>query len=655
MAITKLMMYDNRPDVAGETTIYPVGGSQSGLVKVAGSIHPDTMQALADLPDPRDGYVRALITALSKFEPFGPNKNGDGFYESALTRANDYGDVDGENLTLPMYKSFERFAKPFKNHDNTDKSPSYGHVLSSTDNDAMGRIELIVEVARTLAPDIVRAIENYEPVSTSMGFRAKYDVCSVCSNQARTRRDYCDHLRRLMLHVLPNGHQVHARNPWGKFFDISFVADPADVTSRAVAVGRLPHDMTKSASRTPAGLYVPETLVYLSSDLAKVAGYADVEPEALTPLQQIDGLFPAYLAEEQEKAAERAKQADSRKSADVLKRIGGTAQTVLSPADTERLADAVRAYEGARPGLSKEAMNALADTGSAETAFSTALFCGIHPTAPETQYIALRAEGLPKTAVRLAKSGLLLVPDEGDETMASGYQLGLGHVCHKTAALLTDATDLMNDRSLNYGWTLGRTKTARREQNPYLRGRAQVAALRADDLADHRELERARQAVQNPKVLAYVLAMILGSRWGADERLTRQLVAKHPETAARAMGAGTVHDVRNLDHLVPRRAEDPDLHTRVMMTAPVSHYIHGTGVDRNIYAPLDLYGAGGIGAVALGADAKLAAYAGRVVERALAHPLAARALPDGPFDKEAALFYGADAVNASYFRDALDA
>ena len=643
MAITKLMMYDNRPDEAGESTIYPVGGSQSGLVKVAANLHPDTLVALAALPDPKDGHERALITALSAFEPFGPNKNGDGFYEDDLARVNDYGDAGGEPLSMPMYKSFERFAKPFKNHMNRDDSPSYGHVLSSTSNIQMGRIELIVEVARLLAPDIVRAIENYEPVSTSMGFRAKYDVCSVCKNEARTRKDYCDHLRRLMLHVLPNGHQVHARNPFGKFFDISFVIDPADVTSRAVSVGQLPAGMGKQATKlAPSGLYVPDTEIYLSSDLAKVAGLIDAEPVVVPVMQQLDGLFAAYLSD-------APKVAGSRKVGDVLKRVHGASETVLTPAETERLSEAVRTRESCRTPLSKEAMNALADTGSPEAAFSTALFCGVFPTESETQYIALRAAGLPKTAELLDRAGLVVSPD-ADHEPVDGYQLSLQHVHAKTAALLASSS-LMADRSLNYGWIAGQAKTA--EANPYLRPRVRLEAARAEQIASHREIERARKTVQNPRVLAYVLAMVLGSRWGADERLTRQLMAAHPETAARAMGGPGVHDARSLERAVPRGPGSPDLHTRMMMTAPVSSYIRGTNIDQNIYHPIGLHAAGGIGAVALGADEKIAAYACDLVDRAVRHPLARAG--QVPLDKEAALLYSPDAHAASYFRACLDA
>jgi hypothetical protein len=53
--------------------------------------------------------------------------------------------------------------------------------------------------------------------------RVPFDVCSICKNRARTRAEYCPHLRYQMRKILPDGRQVCAINTLPKFFDISFV------------------------------------------------------------------------------------------------------------------------------------------------------------------------------------------------------------------------------------------------------------------------------------------------------------------------------------------------------------------------------------------------------------------------------------------------
>ncbi len=60
--------------------------------------------------------------------------------------------------------------------------------------------------------------------------RIKYDVCTICGNKAKTRKDYCDHLKFEMSKVLPDGRKIAALNPSPEFFDSSWVIRPADRT-----------------------------------------------------------------------------------------------------------------------------------------------------------------------------------------------------------------------------------------------------------------------------------------------------------------------------------------------------------------------------------------------------------------------------------------
>jgi hypothetical protein len=61
--------------------------------------------------------------------------------------------------------------------------------------------------------------------------RIKYDVCTACGNKARTRGEYCDHLKYEMGKIASDtGIQYAALNPSPNFFDSSWVIRPADRT-----------------------------------------------------------------------------------------------------------------------------------------------------------------------------------------------------------------------------------------------------------------------------------------------------------------------------------------------------------------------------------------------------------------------------------------
>jgi hypothetical protein len=61
-----------------------------------------------------------------------------------------------------------------------------------------------------------------------MGSGVPYDVCSMCHNKAKTRNDYCQHMRYQKLQLDKEGNQVYAINDRPHFHDISEVFTPAD-------------------------------------------------------------------------------------------------------------------------------------------------------------------------------------------------------------------------------------------------------------------------------------------------------------------------------------------------------------------------------------------------------------------------------------------
>lgn len=158
------------------------------------------------------------INAMGAGEFYGANRNGDYFPE--------------ENL-LRWYKTFETSpAHVFRHHVNKDPSIAIGKVIHAHYNKRMHRVELIAELCRVLAKPELNAIESGQFPMTSMACHTPYDVCSICNNKASTRSMYCSHLNTQLGQVLPDGRKVMSLNVGPlKFFDISIVIRPADVTS----------------------------------------------------------------------------------------------------------------------------------------------------------------------------------------------------------------------------------------------------------------------------------------------------------------------------------------------------------------------------------------------------------------------------------------
>ncbi len=184
---------------------------QASLVKTAST----EIQQFWDSMQPDENSSFLWVIGVSALEYYGCNNNGDAFHEEALKAA---------------HPGFVSDAHVFLQHVNRDPAKSIGRPVFSWYNEPMHRIELILKIDKQnpASADIVRRIRESEPVFVSMGCKVDYDVCSICGNKAKTRADYCDHLRFNMRKILPDGKQVYAINPNPHFFDISIVRKPAD-------------------------------------------------------------------------------------------------------------------------------------------------------------------------------------------------------------------------------------------------------------------------------------------------------------------------------------------------------------------------------------------------------------------------------------------
>lgn len=186
-------------------------GTTSGLSEKVAS----EAAAWARSVEPEEGKTFILVLALGASEFYGPNRNGDGFKASELKRT---------------YKTFEEMAHVYMHHKNKDPEKSVGSVVKAFYNDDMKRVELILKIDNSKAPDVAEKIASGQTVAVSMGCRIKKDVCSICGNEAANRSQYCKHAKFQMNDILPDGRIVFVDNPNPKFFDISIVWRPADKT-----------------------------------------------------------------------------------------------------------------------------------------------------------------------------------------------------------------------------------------------------------------------------------------------------------------------------------------------------------------------------------------------------------------------------------------
>lgn len=189
--------------------------SGAGLEKTAAA--SEVLNFTKDM-DKKDGKFYLHINAMGAGEYYGANRNGDYFPEDNL---------------LQWYKTFETSpAHVFRHHVNKDPSIAIGKVIYSYYNPRMHRVELVAEVDNVLGAAEKHAIELGKFPMTSMACHTPYDVCSICNNKASTRAMYCEHLNEQLGKTLPDGRKVMSLNVGPlKFFDISMVIRPADVTS----------------------------------------------------------------------------------------------------------------------------------------------------------------------------------------------------------------------------------------------------------------------------------------------------------------------------------------------------------------------------------------------------------------------------------------
>jgi len=174
--------------------------------------------------EPQPGKTIVLVIGLGDHETYGPNRNGDGFPSEPVP-----GKISKDQVLTKHFQSYDN-AHVFEHHVNNDPSKAIGKVVKAFWNPKMRRVEVLESFDHDKAPHLLEKITSGEYPSKSMGCKIPYDVCTICANKAKTRKDYCDHLKYEMNRIYPDGKQAAALNPDPYFFDSSWVIRPADRT-----------------------------------------------------------------------------------------------------------------------------------------------------------------------------------------------------------------------------------------------------------------------------------------------------------------------------------------------------------------------------------------------------------------------------------------
>lgn len=436
----KLLTFETHTDKGVFLYTLGEGRDQGYLTKTAGSgdFHPEIATYIQNCK-PMPGQIQVLLTALGAGEYWGSNVNGDFFPADALRHSGqEYG-----------HKTFETMAHVYKHHINKDPAKSYGRVILSVWNERMKRVELIVTLEEAKAPDLVEKINNGEYPEVSMGCKVPYDVCSICGNKAKTRKDYCDHLRYSM-NKIPPGHSkiAYALNTIPKFFDISFVLIGADriakvmkkvansgsgrthplygVSSAQVA------DSVKTASANPASKEVQTGLSKeaflkgastskMMKSVAKIKTPKAPKVDAVKPTKvkapkatpARGGLFGPETAKFAE-ALGLDKKADQNKKAEMIKEVpsnldGNTVGKIVD--HIKHVPEVLHPFE---PEIPKKVIIHITDNNRGmhglSKILSTILHLGIVPKPKEFQSIALRSLGKDKLADDYERMGLVFDP-----------------------------------------------------------------------------------------------------------------------------------------------------------------------------------------------------------------------------------------------------
>lgn len=212
--------------------------------------------------DPNFLYLE--VRAVSAGEYYGNNKNVDYFPEDQLNT----------KPGTPYGKETFLSAHVFKNHDNKDVANAIGDVLKVMWDDEMKGVNLLIRVDKIQNTSVARGFEHGYITDVSMGCRVHHVVCSICGHEAKTKADYCTHLKTEKGKIYPDGRKVQEINIQPKFHDISIVLNGAEKVAKVLKIYK---DNSQKSEKLAALSSQDMDRIILDLGLSKTASFNDVD------------------------------------------------------------------------------------------------------------------------------------------------------------------------------------------------------------------------------------------------------------------------------------------------------------------------------------------------------------------------------------------
>ena len=244
--------------------VHSRGVDKMQMAKIAAS---DYVMHMDIKPEKGKSFVHLITTGAGEY--YGPNNNADFFNEKEGTVEIPHHHKTGGRKSKSLdgglskfHSTFSKYGGVYREHHNSRKgAKSLGDVVLEAYNPAMHRGELVVKLDNEKWASSLNKLASNVPVLFSMGCGVPFDICSVCGNEAKTRSDYCDHLRYNKLGITKEGHQVYAINDKPHFHDISEVAIPADRIAFALAKVASSGSLADMSDVEATHMYLPLSLV----------------------------------------------------------------------------------------------------------------------------------------------------------------------------------------------------------------------------------------------------------------------------------------------------------------------------------------------------------------------------------------------------------
>lgn len=257
-------------------------------------------------PTPGSAYLHVI--AMGASEDYGPNKNADGYKRAMLIRD---------------HPTFVTDARVYKEHRNDNIKYASGDVPFATYNPDMHRVELIMRVEEPKWESELNKWASGDDITVSMSCQVPYDECSICGNQAKTRANYCECMKKYAGIQLDDGRTVHVDNPFCRFMDISGVANRADRIAfalRKVASAGGPAITGAELYELTRNMLTNKKASYRSAQKrAMLQKLAEIEKQVEgvihgaghgNPLMELSGAFSPDIEMESQDADELARQAE---------------------------------------------------------------------------------------------------------------------------------------------------------------------------------------------------------------------------------------------------------------------------------------------------------------------------------------------------------